>query len=87
MKRLVCFLVCVISLGFCQTHNTIHRIYEFFDSTGWYWQMWHVNANGQIIAQHTVDKNTLLTTEGWSPGPPPWCVWAYNLANWPAPQW
>ncbi|MEO0127782.1 MAG: T9SS type A sorting domain-containing protein [candidate division WOR-3 bacterium] len=87
MKKYLIILVCLVGFIFAQTHNTIRRIYQFPDTTGWYWRMWHVNNSGQIISQHTVDKDTYLTTEGWGAGPPPFALWAYELANWPPPQW
>jgi hypothetical protein len=49
--------------------------------------MWNVNSSGLLIATHTVDKNTALTSETWNAGPPPYTLWMYNLANWPAPAW
>lgn len=87
MKRLFIILCWLIGSVFSQTHNTIERIYQFPDSTAWYWRMWHVNTAGQVITQHTVDKNTPLTSENWGAGPPPFCLWAFNVANWPLPQW
>jgi hypothetical protein len=49
--------------------------------------MWNVNSSGLLVASHTVDKMTALTTETWNAGPPPYTLWMFNLANWPAPSW
>lgn len=87
MKKGLFITIILAGLIYGQTHNTIHLIRQVADSLGWYWRMWHVNASGQVINSHTVDKNTPLTTESWNAGPPPYALWAYNVANWPAPAW
>jgi hypothetical protein len=87
MKKMIICLIVFLGFSFSQTHNTICRIKEFADTTGWYWRMWHIDGSGNIIPQHTVDKHTTLTSEGWNAGPPPYAFWMYNLANWPPPSW
>ncbi len=87
MNKLAICLIILLGFSFSQTHNTICRIKEFADTTGWYWRMWHVDGSGDLIPQHTVDKEDTLTSEGWDAGPPPYAFWMYNIANWPPPSW